>query len=101
MPDPVVEMNPEIARKAGLKEGKWVYIETRMGRIQQKLSLDKDLDPRVVVAAFGWWFPEDPSNLLQWDKANINILFDSSPDEQATGSVELRGMPCRVYKITD
>jgi len=101
MPDPIVEMNPETARKAGLEEGNWIHIETRMGRIQQKLVLDKDMDPRVVFAAFGWWFPEDPANLLQWDKSNVNILFDSEPDEPATGSLELRGMPCRVCKVGD
>ena len=101
MPDPIVEMNPETAQQAGIEEGDWVYIETRMGRIQQKLALDKDMHPAVVLAAFGWWFPEDPSNLLQWDKSNVNILFDSEPDEPATGALELRGMPCRVYKAGD
>ena len=99
MPDPIVEMNPETAQEAGLREGDWIHIETRMGRIQKRLVLDKDMDPRVVLAAFGWWFPEDPSNLLQWDKSNVNILFDSEPDEPATGSLELRGMPCRVCRV--
>ena len=99
MPDPIVQMNPETAQEAGLKEGDWIYIETRMGRIQQKLALDKDVDPRVVYVAFGWWFPEEPSNLMQWDKSNVNILFDSEPEEPATGSLELRGMPGRVFKV--
>ena len=99
MPDPIVQMNPETAQEAGLKEGDWIYIETRMGQIQQKLALDRDVDPRVVYAAFGWWFPEEPSNFMQWDKSNVNILFDSEPEEPATGSLELRGMPCRAFKV--
>ena len=62
-----------------------------------KLALDADLDPRVVLAAFGWWFSENPANFLQWDKANINILFGNEIEEPASGAVELRGIPCRVY----
>lgn len=101
MPDPLVEIHPETARQAGLEEGEWVYIETKMGRIQQKLALDADLDPRVVLAAFGWWFPEDPSNLFQWDKANINVLIGNDSEDPATGAVDLRGIPCRVYGAAD
>lgn len=97
-PEPTVELNPETAKKAGLKEGEWVYIETKKGRITQKLSLDRDLDPRVVFASFGWWFPEEPSNLFDWDKSNVNILFETESPEPATGSVELRGIPCRVSR---
>lgn len=98
-PEPVVELNPETAKMLGLKEGEWVYIETKNGRIKQKLAFDSDLDPRVVFVAFGWYFPEQESNLLEWNKSNINVLTDNdTPYESAIGSVALRGIPCRVYK---
>lgn len=98
-PDPVVELNPETAHKLGLKEGEWVYIETREGKIKQKLSLNRHLDPRVVMGAFGWWFPEEASTLYGWEKANINILTSSGPDyDPVTGSAQLRGIPCKVYR---
>jgi anaerobic selenocysteine-containing dehydrogenase len=96
-PQPEVEMNPETARKLGLKEGNWVHIETKKGTITQKLVLDPDLDPRVVYVSFGWWFPETPDNLFEWDKANLNILMDNDPADPTTGAVEVRGIPCRVY----
>ena len=97
-PEPTIEMNPDTAKALGLKKGEWVYIETRNGRIQQKLVLDKYLDPKVIYASFGWWFPEESSNLFEWDKSNVNILFDTKSEEPATGTVEVRGIPCRVYK---
>ena len=97
--EPEVELNPETAKKAGLKEGDWVYIETKKGKIKQKLSFDSDLDPRVVFVSFGWWFPENSSNLFCWDKSNLNILLDNEPPETVTGTVETRGIPCRVYKV--
>jgi anaerobic selenocysteine-containing dehydrogenase len=97
--EPVVELNPETAHQAGLEEGDWVYIETRRGRIMQKLQLSAELDPRVAVASYGWWFPEEPANLYGWSNSNINMLTESEPPYEPTlGSVELRGIPCRVSK---
>jgi len=99
-PDPVIELNPDAAQRVGATEGDWVYIETRMGRIKQKLSLNSELDHRVAIVSYGWWFPEDgPENLYGWNKSSINILTESKPPYEPTlGSVELRGIPCRVYK---
>ena len=57
-PDPVVLLHPDTAEKLGIQEGDWVFIETGLGKIRQKVVFDRDLHPRVVVAAYGWWFPE-------------------------------------------
>ena len=57
-----------------------------------------DLDQRVVFVSYGWWFSEEPENQYQWDKANLNLLLDNYPAEPATGTVETRGIPCRIYK---
>ncbi len=98
-PEPVVEMNHKTARRLGLKEGDLVVIETRNGKIEQRLSLNKELDARVVMAAFGWWFPEDVSTEFGWRKANINILTSSGPDyDVTTGGIALRGIPCKVSR---
>ncbi len=35
--------------------------------------------------------------MFGWDKSNFNILFDNEPAEQVSGTLELRGIPCRVY----
>ncbi len=96
---PTVELHPDVAKKAGLKEGDWAYIETHKGRIKQQVVLDPDLDPRVIFVSFGWWFPEEPGDLFQFRKSNINVLTDGDPPyETMVGSEELRGIPCRVYK---
>lgn len=97
--EPEVEMNPQTAEELGLKEGEWVYIETRKGKIKQKLVLDPDLDPRVVYVSFGWWFPEESGNLFEWNKSNLNLLLDNELTEPVTGTIETRGIPCRVSKI--
>ena len=58
------------------------------------------LNPRVIYADFGWWFPESGKRDLHgWQESNINLLFgDQSQDGPETGSLNLRGLPCRIYK---
>lgn len=99
-PEPIAELNPETAEKLGLSQGDSVYIETSRGRIRQKLRMNADLDTRVVIVAFGWWFLErGPSDLYGWREANLNLLTDSSPPyDPAMGTPNLRGLSCKVYK---
>ena len=101
MPEPVITLHPEVAMQLGLNENEWVSIETRMGRITQKLVLDADIDPRIAVGSFGWWYPEKgAANLFGWRESNINILTDNNPPyDPAIGSMDLRGIPCKVSRI--
>ncbi len=97
-PDPLVELHPDTAARLGLKDGQWIFIETANGRVKQRLSLNPDIDPRVVIAAFGWWFPEQAKSQYGWTDSNINVLTPSGPNyDPSTGGVTLRGVPCRVY----
>ena len=100
-PQPTIEMNPEVARKEGLAEGDWAYIETHKGKIKQRVVLDPELDPRIVSVSFGWWFPEEgeANDLFQFRKSNINMLTDDAPpNDPQVGSIDMRSIPCRVYK---
>ena len=98
-PQPTVDLNPETAKKFRLKEGDWIYIETKKGRVKQILELDPNLHPKLVYPSWGWWFPEETEDLFQFRKANINVLTQSEPPyDPETGSVELGALPCRVYK---
>jgi len=97
-PDPAVEMSPDTARKFGLKEGEWVCIETEQGKIEQKLFFNANLDHRVVLASFGWWFPERSEEEYAWRDSNINVLVKDGPDyDPSVGAITLRGIPCKVY----
>jgi anaerobic selenocysteine-containing dehydrogenase len=80
-----------------------VYIETKQGKIKQRAILSADIDPRVVIVDYAWWFPEDgATDLYGWAKSNINILTSNkSPFNREMGSVNLRGALCKVYKAPD
>ena len=99
-PDPILKINTDTADQSGIKEGDWVYIETRRGKIKQKAHLVDWLDPRVVDVDYGWWFPEgSASNLYRWEASNINVLLDNKPPfNREMGSPSMRGVFCRVFK---
>lgn len=100
-PEPLIEINPETARKLGISDGDWVYVETRRGRIKQKARLSSGIDPRVVFVDYGWWFPEkEGSSLFGWEESNSNVLTDDKPPySPEMGSPNFRGMLCKVYKV--
>jgi len=98
--EPIVNINPETANKLGIKDGDWVYVETKRGRMKHKAGLTDSLDPRVVVIEHGWWYPEQGiADLHGWKESNANILTDNKPPyspEMATPT--LRGILCKVYR---
>ena len=99
-PEPVTMLHPETAGQRGIADGDMIYIETKRGRIKQKAALNGDIDPRVIVADYGWWFPEKgASELYGWAEANINVLTDDQPPYgHEVGSTMLRGTACNVFK---
>jgi hypothetical protein len=68
--------------------------------IRQKSKLDANLNPRVIILSFGWWFPERKElDLLGWKESNLNILTSNHPPYEPTlGTTPLRAVPCRIYK---
>ena len=99
-PDPTAIVHQKTASKLGIEDGDWIYIETVRGRIKQRASLSMSVDERVVVSDIGWWFPEKGiSDLYGWAESNYNVLTDNKPPfSPDVGSVNLRGLSCRIYK---
>jgi anaerobic selenocysteine-containing dehydrogenase len=99
-PDPIVEVHPETARKHGIKETDWVWIESPRGRIKEKVKLNDGIDPGVVVAEHGWWFPEIREPGHGWDISNINLLTDDSHQsmDPVMGATNLRVLLCNISR---
>jgi anaerobic selenocysteine-containing dehydrogenase len=96
-PDPVVELHPETAQRLGIGAGDWVWIETRRGRIRQRAKLTRGIDPRVVHAEHGWWFPEQPGPEHGVFASNANVLTSNAPPyDPAMGTYQLRALLCRL-----
>jgi len=102
-PDPIVEIHPDTAKKHGIREGQWVWIESPRGKVRQRARLNHGIDARVIVAEHGWWFPENKDPGHGWDTANINILTDNSHEsmDPVMGSTNLRVLLCAVSPCKD
>jgi anaerobic selenocysteine-containing dehydrogenase len=103
-PDPLMDIHPETARKLGISNGDWVWIETKRGKIKQKARLNNGILPNVVNVEASWWFPEmpggEPSLHGVWE-SNANVLTLDEPDccDPLTGGWYNRALLCRVYPV--
>jgi anaerobic selenocysteine-containing dehydrogenase len=102
-PDPIVEIHPETAAKHGIEEGQWVTIESLRGRAKERAKLTDSIDPRVIVAEHGWWFPEIKDSGHGWDTSNINVLTDNSHEsmDPVMGATSLRVLLCNISPCDD
>jgi anaerobic selenocysteine-containing dehydrogenase len=98
-PHPTVDMHPQTATSCGLGEGDEVVIETRRGAIIQIAHLTKRVQPGVVCASYGWWFPEGSAEAqFEWQRSNFNMLTSTDHLGKAFGTPNLKGIGCRIRK---
>jgi anaerobic selenocysteine-containing dehydrogenase len=102
-PDPIVEIHPETAKKEGIREGMWVWVESPRGKVRLKAKLNNGIHPQVVVAEHGWWYPEMKGPGHGWDISNINILTDNSHEsmDPVMGATNLRVLLCNISLCTE
>ena len=98
-PFPKTELHPETAKAHGIQDGDEIIIETRAGKITQVAHLTDRVHPAVVVAAYGWWFPEaGVERLFDWGRSNFNMLTSVEKVGKAFGTPNLKGIGCRIKK---
>ena len=96
-PHPKAEIHPQTAEKFNIKHGEAVIIETRQGAITQIAQITDTIHPRVINAAYGWWFPEaKPESQYDWKSSNFNMLTSMETLGKAFGTPNLKGIGCRI-----
>jgi thiosulfate reductase/polysulfide reductase chain A len=106
-PDPIVQINPGTARALGINDGDWAWIETPLARVKFKCAYFDGIDPRVVSAEHGWWYPDDPGeepSLHGLWRSNINAVVDDNLEDccdPRSGAWMMRELLCKVYKAED
>ncbi len=103
-PDPIMQIHPQKAAELSINDGDWTWIETPRGCIMQRCRYFQGIDPRVVQAEHGWWFPELPGEepwLHGAWRSNINVIIDDDLElcDKISGGWPYRGELCRVYKV--
>jgi anaerobic selenocysteine-containing dehydrogenase len=104
-PDPIVEIHVDLARRKGITDGDWVWIETPLGRVRQRARLTTSLDPNTICTQHAWWFPEKPAeepSLYGLWESNINVTTDDDLDkcDPISGGWPYKGqyLRCRISK---
>jgi anaerobic selenocysteine-containing dehydrogenase len=97
-PDPIVEIHPDTAEKEGIKDGDWVTIASCRGKVRQRAKLFSGMDPMIISAEHGWWFPEKKDPGHGWEESNINILTNNrySSCDPAMGATPIRTLLCNI-----
>jgi anaerobic selenocysteine-containing dehydrogenase len=100
-PRPRIWLHPRTAEALGVQERDTVRIVTESGSIVQDAHLVDGLDERVVLADYGWWFPERAeADLFDCKAANINALTRADgPFDPIMGTTQMRALPCRLEKV--
>ena len=101
-------MNPETGAKYGIEDGDMVWIENELGKCQQRARFVPTLDPRVINADHGWWFPERKDQAeenVEDEKAGLFGVFESQINNLVPFDAGVSGfgsnyksMMCRIYK---
>ncbi|UCH20773.1 MAG: molybdopterin-dependent oxidoreductase [Deltaproteobacteria bacterium] len=98
-PEPITRVHPQTAAKYGIRDGDEIFIETPHGRITQTARFSDKIHPRVVYAAYGWWFPEEKiAAQYEWQKSNFNMLSTAENLGREFGTPNLKGISCRIRR---
>jgi len=107
-PNPIVEIHVDTARRRGIADGDWVWIESPLGRAKQQARLTTSFDPGYICTQHAWWYPEKPApepSLYGLWESNINVTTDDDPDkcDPLSGGWPFKGefLRCRITKATD
>ena len=96
---PLVFINPRTAAKAGINNGDWAWVETWKGRGRFKAEVTETISPEVISIGHCWWSPELPGPEHGYLESNANLLADPfAGADPGTGTTELRGLLCKVYR---
>jgi anaerobic selenocysteine-containing dehydrogenase len=98
---PTAQINPETAKKHGIKDGDWIWIESPRGRIKQLARVFPGIDPRVVMATANCFYPEEPGPLHGLAISSPNMLTSNEHFDPMYGSPDLTCLLCRISKVEE
>lgn len=98
---PVAEIwvNPIAAKKYGVAQGDWVWVESLRGKIRAKARVTEGIPPDTVYME-RFWNPETlDSPTKGWQEMNVNVLSKmTAPYNDMFGTYTLRGYQVKISK---
>lgn len=98
LPAPEVWIHPEAAKKYGIEDDEWVWVESERGRVRGVSHITTGINPGAVYMERYW----NPENIAKdthgWKEMNVSVLARSRPPyNDVFGTYTLRGYLVKVY----
>lgn len=93
------QVHPDTAKKHGIKDGDWIWIESPRGRIRQVTRVTPGILPGVVMATANAFYPEEPSPQHGVTISNPNMLTSNEHFDPMYGAPDLTCLLCKIYKV--
>jgi len=104
-PDPFVEIHPETAKRYGVYDGEWIYLENDMGRVKRKARLTPVVKPDHIQTLHGWWMPEmkgpEPDLFGVWDYQINQLIPGPQYSKSGFGGGQYKTTLVRLAKIAE
>jgi anaerobic selenocysteine-containing dehydrogenase len=99
LPEATVEIHRVAAEERGIKNGDWVWVETRYGKCRQRAVVTENLPLDVAAGSNYWWYPEKPRPLYGCHDHNLSLVIPDGPHyDRIEGTPWLVGYLCRITK---
>lgn len=103
-PDPLVEINPEDAKRLGIGDGQWCRIWNMVGECVEKAKVTETVRPGVVHAQHAWWFPEEEGSepsLYGNFRSNINNLVPNFHFGKLGFGAPYKNLICNIEPVDE
>ena len=103
-PDPIVDINPETAKKYGITDGQWVKITSPFGECVEKAHVSEIVDEKTIHAQHAWWFPEEDGNepnLYGNFRSNINNLLPNFHFRKLGFGAPNKCLVCKIEPVLE
>ncbi|WP_282195838.1 molybdopterin-containing oxidoreductase family protein [Turicimonas muris] len=98
-PLPEIWVNPADAKKYGVAQGDWTWVENDRGKIRAKCRVTEGI-PEGIVYQERFWNPETLNTPTRgWKEMNVNVLTKNTPPfNDVVGTYTLRGFQVKISK---
>lgn len=98
-PWPKAYIHPNDAKKYGIHDGEWIWIENPYGRAKEVAVVTETMLEGTVSAQHGWWYPEqegEAPNLFGVFKSGINCLMPYGQNGKTGYGANYRSLLCKI-----
>jgi anaerobic selenocysteine-containing dehydrogenase len=100
-PEPSADIHPETATRYGIKNKRWMIVESPKGAIKVRAHVTGNIIPGIVCCQHGWWQACRQLELPGYDPyeadgANAASLISTELADPISGSLPHRSYLCRV-----